>query len=389
MNMKQRGVAALIRSAITGEKTELPEGFDLAEVLRTIRAHHIGALAYEGALKCGIDPQTPAMQQLFPYYCKAVQISKRQMRTLEQVFAAFEANGIDYLPVKGSIMKKLYPRPELRMMGDADVLIRVEQYEKIVPIMKEMGFSPDGEIEHHYAWKSDALEVELHKSLFSKKHDELVEHFGNGWSLAYCVKDHRYTMKSEDMFIYLFAHFSNHYRSSGVGCRHLVDLWVFLRAHPELDEAYVQSVLERLHLRKFYQNTRRLLRLWFEGGKEDDVIRMMSDFIFANGSWGTMTQATLSSDVRHTRWYSKVFGGRFAYIFRHIFPGVEDLRMRYPILKKALCLLPVVWVYHLINRTLFAKGVLKRQVHNIAVLSKENVDQYRQMLDAVGLGDLY
>ena len=37
-------------------------------------------------------------------------------------------------------MKALYPAPELRVMGDADVLIRLEQYEKIVPLMEKMGF---------------------------------------------------------------------------------------------------------------------------------------------------------------------------------------------------------------------------------------------------------
>lgn len=39
---------------------------------------------------------------------------------------AFDAGGIDYMPLKGSILKDLYPRHEMRMMGDADILIRME-----------------------------------------------------------------------------------------------------------------------------------------------------------------------------------------------------------------------------------------------------------------------
>ena len=60
-----------------------------------------------------------------------------------------EALGIEIIPfytqedgelffelIKSSIpSKKLYPKPELRVMGDADILIREEQYDKIKPVM--------------------------------------------------------------------------------------------------------------------------------------------------------------------------------------------------------------------------------------------------------------
>ena len=35
----------------------------------------------------------------------------------------------------------MYPKTEMRVMSDADILIRTEQYDKIRPIMVELGYS--------------------------------------------------------------------------------------------------------------------------------------------------------------------------------------------------------------------------------------------------------
>lgn len=387
MNVKQQGIVTLIKSAVTGERFALPEGFDLEEASRLIRAHQIGALIYEGALQCGVTQNSPAMQRLFQYYCKSAQISKRQMQKLEQVFTAFEANGIDYMPVKGCVLKSLYRKPEHRMMGDADVLIRMSQYEKIVPIMQELGFEPGGEAEHHFVWKADALTIELHKSLFKENDSQYTAHFGDGWPLAHRQAGNRYALKPEDAYIHVFAHFANHFRHAGVGCRQLVDLWVLFNAYPELDGAYIQRILEQMRLETFHRNTRRTISVWFEGAEEDDVTRLMTDVIFANGSWGSAQQGTISAGISDMQRSPRAFSARLLYVFRHIFPGVENLRRRYPILQKAPYLLPVAWVYYLISRTFFAEGVLKRQVRNLSALTKENVETRQRMLESVGFRD--
>jgi len=248
MDIMQQGVITLLKSAVTGEKLDLPRGFDLAQAYPRIRAHHMTTLVYTGAVNCGIDRRLPVMQQLFQGYCRALQVCECQMHALNRVFAAFDAEGIDYLPMKGSMMRALYPRPELRMMGDADVLIRLEQYERIVPILQKLGFVEGPEGEHHYAWKSDALCLELHKTLFQLHILERFEYFRDAWPYAHAQIGTRYAMDEENTFAYLFTHFSKHYSGAGIGCRHVVDLWVYLRSHPHMDEAKLDEVLDPYHL---------------------------------------------------------------------------------------------------------------------------------------------
>lgn len=385
MNAIQQSIVILLKSAISGEKADLPDGFDLTEVSHIAAAHHISALIYEGALRCGVNPQHPAMQKLFQQYCKSLQVSKRQMRDLEQVFAAFDQNGIDYLPLKGSILKGLYPKPELRMMGDADVLIRVEQYQRIAPIMQGLGFDAAKETEHELTWSTGALMIELHKCLIPESTSDFYTCYGDGWLRAHCTAGSRYAYSPEDTFIFLFSHFAKHYRTSGIGCRHLLDLWVFRRAHPELDEAYIQQVLDKLYLGAFYRNVRATISMWFEAGQTDDAVDLITEVIFSNGSFGTARQGIVAAGVRDIQRQDQKFQGKTAYIIRRIFPGKEYLQMNYPILNKAPYLLPGIWVYYLISRSFFTKGAWKKHSRNLSALTKENVETHRQMLEFVGL----
>ena len=54
-----------------------------------------------------------------------------QQLELENVMAHFEKEGIDYVPLKGWIIKNLYPKPDMRSMCDVDILIRDEDKKKI------------------------------------------------------------------------------------------------------------------------------------------------------------------------------------------------------------------------------------------------------------------
>lgn len=384
MDMTQKGVIALLKSALTGEKVLLPEGFDLAAAIRTVASHQIGTMAYEGAIRCGIPSDDPAMQRLFQYYCKAVQVSARQKRELDKVFAAFEKNGIDYLPLKGSALRELYPKQEFRLMGDADVLIRMEQYEQIAPVMEKVGFRKGGGDEHELIWANDALELELHRYLFASKYEDLYAFFGDGWSMAKQCAGTRHAMTPEDTFIYVFAHFTKHFQNAGIGCRQLIDLWVFLRAHPELDELYIRSELEKLQLNAFYQNVRRTVAVWFEDGAADDVTEMITEIIFNNGSWGTSQNLALSRSARDTR-HDRLIGNERVNYFLKAMPDKKRLRRTYPVLERMPWLTPVMWLHFVIRKALFTKGTLRRVKRDVSVLTKDNVDSHRQMLEFVGL----
>ena len=385
MNTTQASLLVLLKSAVMQLPQPLPDGFSMEEVLTLSKPHHVVTMVYEGALLCGISPADPAMRALFPKYCKALQISALQMRDVERLCRTFDENGIDYMPLKGCIMKALYPKPELRMMGDADILIRTEQYGDIIPLMQSLQFTQQRESDHELIWVSNGLYLELHKRLIPSYNDDFYGYFGEGWQRAEAVSGNRYAMSVEDELIFQFTHFTKHYRDGGIGCRHIVDLWVYRNAHPELDTVYLEQQLEKLNLLTFYRNICRLIAVWFEGAASDEKTEYISNFILSGGSWGTEESRAISRTVRYAAKSNRGVNGRLLYLWRLAFPGVETLRDKYRVLYKCPFLLPLVWLWRPFYKILFERKSLESQKRRIEAVTSEGLDDRRKALRYVGL----
>ena len=385
MKQSHIGILTLLKSAIIQQKIALPEGFQLQDADEHINRHHIASLIYEGALLCNIPQNDIRLLQLFQKYCKALQVSERQLRELERIYNAFEENGIDYMPLKGCKMKALYPKPELRNMVDADILIRTEQYDKIRSVMQSLQFTEGEETVHELVWKSDALYLELHKHLIPSYNRDFYGYFGEGWARAKLLRGTQYTMTPEDEFIFLFTHFAKHYRDGGIGCRHVVDLWVYLRSHPELDLDYIQTELKKLQLLDFYRNIRRLISTWFEDQESDSRTDFLTEFIFASGSFGQIENRVLSRAVRDANHSVLGFSGKLLYLWQTAFPGIKILREKYTILKKHPYMLPLVWLIRPFYKVLFEWRSLRQQQRNLAAFDEDGMENHQKMLHYVGL----
>ena len=151
MDNTQRGILILIKCAVTGEVLPLPDDFSLEDAFTICHKRQLLPLLYAGAVRCGFPKQDPLMIKMLQYYFKYMVRSEKQMTDLQRVLDAFDKHGIDYLPLKGSHLKSLYPKPELRLMGDADILIRMDQYDKIIPLMEKLGFREKYESDHELA----------------------------------------------------------------------------------------------------------------------------------------------------------------------------------------------------------------------------------------------
>lgn len=385
MDHQQKGLLTLIRSAITSQSFPLPEGFDLEGTHSQIKYHEIVPLVYEGALLCGISKKTPTMNLLFQDYCRFFMRSEEQMQAIQRIYDAFDANQIDYLPVKGCNMKPLYPKPELRVMGDADILIRMEQYGRIIPVMESLGFEATQESDHEYIWRSEELYLELHKRLIPTYNQDFYAYFGDGWQLAKQKNGFRYRMVPEDEFIYLFTHFAKHYRDGGIGCRQVVDLWIFRRTFPELDEVYMEQELKKLQLFDFYQNICRLISVWFQDGQPDEMTDFISDFIFQSGTWGSEHSHVLSNEVKNRKIAGSAKGGKLRTVCSVVFPTALSMQKEFPVLKSAPYLRPVLWPVHWGKTLLFRREAIQNRLNQWSAASADEITTRQQALNYVGL----
>ncbi len=391
MNTLQKGISTLLRCAITGQSHPLPEDFQLEAAMPLIREHGIVTLAYEGAVCCGMDRKLPVMRELFQSYGPMMLQSERQVRELARLFAAFQKSEIDFLPVKGCRMKALYPRPELRLMGDADILIRREQYtRKIRPCLEELGFEYVNESDHEIVWKSRGLYLELHKCLIPSYQKKWHRYFGDGWQLAVQETGTQFTLSEENAFLFYLTHFARHFQLGGIGCRHVVDLWVFQRCHPDMDKQRLAAELSGLGLQEFYENLQRLFQAWFEDGPADRQTEAMSAYIFSSGSWGDEGTKTVSMALQNAKGSSQAARGKLGYLLPLFFPNFRRMRKKYPVLEKAPWLLPLLWVYRLVHKLLFEwNAVTKYYKKRLDLISPENLETRSRFLQFVGLEETF
>lgn len=385
MNTTQRLIAQLLKAAVTGQPQTLPEGYSLEEALPVIKKQGLATLAYEGAIRCGVSSQEPVMQELFRRYYAMLLQSERQMRQVNQIYKAFEENGVDYLPFKGCVMKNLYPKPELRVMGDADILIRFAQYPQIRTIMEELGFSMECESDCEQIWKKPELYLELHKCLVQPSHRDYYAYFGDGWGRAVHKDGFRYDFTPEDTYVYLFMHYAKHYRSGGIGCRHVLDIWMFRQANPSLNTDYINRELEVLHLKEFHQNTLLLLEHWFGTGEESPVVEFMTRRIFSGGAYGNARDYHIFVELSRAKDSDHAQNSRLGYYRRLFFPSLTQMQKKYSILKKYPCFLPVGWAIRG-GAVLFGNREKLTKANEVAkVVTDEALNAHQDALRYVGL----
>lgn len=385
MNVLQRGILDLLRSSLTGEVIQLPADFDWDIACQLGKSHQILSMLYYGALNARLTLPDAVRERLERAAVQSVFIDQNQLYEIDRIRELFLENGVDFLPLKGILLKPLYPHTDMRLMGDADILIKTAQYDTIRPLMEQMGYTEVLESDHELVWKKPgALYLELHKRLIPSYNKDYYAYFGDGWNLAQKTDTTEYRMGDEDQFVYLFTHYAKHYRDAGIGIRHLVDLYVYLHAKPELDRAYVEQELEKLQLLTFCRHSLETIDVWFNGKADTEMTDFITDRVFGSGSYGTRDRSLLSEGLKTSKSGNKE-QVKFRKLLALTFPSAKALSPKYPILAKVPVLLPFVWVYRWVVALLFKRDTIREQQAQANVMTADNISAYQDELNYVGL----
>lgn len=383
LSVFEKGIMELIQCALKGGTPQLDEGFDLEEAYAFAQERQITPLLYYGVMNIPNVMDSVAGKRFFKSAMNMGFFCSEQCQLIKSVGEAFKKEKIQHMMVKGTILRDLYPYPEMRLMSDADILIKEADYDRIKPIMTELGFEEQYESDHELVWKKGQFSIELHKRLVPSYNKDYYEYFGDGWKIATIIDEEtkECSMSLEDNFIYTFVHYAMHYRNGGIGVKHVTDFFVFMDKNPQLDFIYIENELEKLQLLEFWKNTKKLLDVWFNSAPSDDVTDFMTAKIFGSGAYGTLKDKINSEAVRTGNTGKNVKRKR---LFTAIFPGLAGMRQKYPVLKKAPVLLPVMWVVRWFE-AIFKPSKIKEQKRRLDMLSDDGVSQFEKELHYVGL----
>ena len=297
-----------------------------------------------------------------------------QMQAVEDMQAALEKAGVDYLFFKGTVTKKRYPDPMLRTMGDIDVLYRPNQQTAFRAVMEAMGYGDfqAGRKNDTY-WKRPLVCVEAHRRLIGAD-SRYAEYCDGVWERAKPVPglSHGFEMAVEDEFLFNVIHLAKHLSEGGAGVRFILD--VFIYHHLPMDESYVQRVLEALGLTRFYTVICQLADHWFAGKDCAESVEKLGEFMLQSRVFGS---ARIDAALQ-------IQQGRLRYIWKTCFPGYREMCSMYPWLGGKAALLPVAWGMRGVT-LLFRRGRVAGVMRTVCSGDKQAGQELQEMYRACGL----
>lgn len=268
-----------------------------------------------------------------------------QLIEVENILQEFEKSEIRNIPLKGYFMKHLYPQSDFRTMTDVDILVDKNKFKDIRSIFEKLQYSNADVI------KSD--EIHFHKDLtYFEIHSDLNcendTFFKNIWNKAVKRDDYdfSYSLTNEDFYIYMVYHCAKHFQNGGLGIRMLMDIYVFLSTHKDLDKNYIQCALKELKIFDFEKCLRDTSLNWFSD--EATEITPFGEFVLYCSTFG-------ESNVFFYQDHLNIGSN---YWLKQIFIPYSKMKSRYAYLEKAPILLPFSWVQYWFTR-IFLKRNLK------------------------------
>lgn len=377
---------ALLRNAIKGEaiNRDAIEKFlndeKLATLFKVSKKHDVAHLVCFALEQNGFNFDGETWKS-FVAEKKQAKLRYEMIRAdIDEIFACFEEEGIDYIPLKGAIIREHYPEPWMRTSCDIDILVREKELDRAVKALVEgHQYKTDGKKTYHdiSLFSPFGMHLELHHNIKESepKYDALLSQV---WDYSYKADggEHKYVQSNEFLMLHLIAHMAYHFVNGGCGLRSVVDIWI-LEQELDFDKEAFGELLNKAGLCEFYRVIRMLGSYWMEQREtEEKIVLDVEKHVLLGGAYGTRTQNATAGRVKK--------GGRFKYFWTRIFMPYKSLTILYPVIKKHKILTPFCQVARWFS-VLFKRKRIANEIKRVASTDKSQVEEMKDLFDGLGL----
>lgn len=309
---------------------------------------------------------------------KAIYDFHQRNESLKQIASAFEADAIDFIPLKGAVLRELYPQPWMRTSNDIDVLVRECSVERAtVSLEKRTGFKKFKLGFHDVHFVNEKVHLELHFNLLDDV-GLIDDVFALAWNYAkpkengYCYK-----FTAEYQMFYIVAHACKHFKGGGgIGIRPLLDIWL-LKTKTVYDDNEVRTLCDKAGILKFYETCISLLSVWFEDQSYTELTRDFEELVLSGGVFGSSHLEILSR---------KRMKKGVKYALSRLFIKNTRLKGMYPICKKYPILIPLYqmkrWIYLLKPKK---QQEVREELKHARSITQADIDRYDGLMKRLGL----
>lgn len=322
--------------------------------------------------------------QAYAHYTHIHQANR--MNYTFQILTALNHAGIKIIALKGLYLMNLYPKTELRLMGDIDILVSDKEFSHAHQIIESFGYrkKPGSESMWDITLVHEKYtSIELHHRLFT---DNSFSNIGE-FELLFIVNSLPYVQNGsslyrpsdEDHLIYLFMHMAKHLTTGGFGLRQMADVYLLMKYG---DYSFTQLIerLRHYHLTRFSNAIMIIIQQWFElnisidiaslGDGENYYIDILKKDILDNGVYG---KGNTDNIIRHIQlpYYQKSIPKWKLTLF-FTFPPASKMRYRYNYISKHFFLLPIAWFHRWFVNLFIRKDLNFKEKLSCLLCSNDN-----------------
>ena len=335
---------------------EIIDEIDMEQLFKLCQKHKLTSIVENVLEKIGIKNN-----QFYQEKQKAIRNQIYYEHERNQILKELENNKIWYMPLKGIIMKDLYPNSSMRQMADNDILFDSAKQDLVIKIMTKLGFEVKciKKYDHDIFYKNNILNFEMHKQLYGIKHNPKFYQYYKNIKEKLLKDDNNqygYHFKDEDFYLFMMTHDYKHFYNGGTGIRGLLDCFVFLNKKEKLlDWNYISNELKKLDIIEFEKERRELAKKLYSPNGISDLNEQEKEKIKeymnagAYGTYETVSKRRIAKYFNKTRSNSKI-----KYMLSRVFPSYEYMKELYPVLSKNRLILPIGYIYRII------RGIFKR-----------------------------
>ena len=256
MSLNQSAFLSIIRMGVGHRADVLPRTMDWGELKDLAEKQGLSAVILDG-IEMLPEQQRPPKVFLLEWIGETLQGYEYRYQLYQRVIAElaefYNSHGYKMMVLKGYACSLDWPKPEHRPCGDIDIWLFGKQKEADNTLSKERSVVVDDSHEHHtvFYWRDFMVEnhydfIDTHHRKSSPQLEELFKKLGQDDSQVIEVYGEKIFLPSANLHaLFLLRHSMEHFASTGLSLRQLLDWAFFVEKHGEaVDWKWLMSVLE-------------------------------------------------------------------------------------------------------------------------------------------------
>lgn len=347
----------ILANALHNKPSDSVDPAEWPDILKELNDQSVFAIPSET-----LDLDSIDQTEKFKYIQKVtrnIQTFHKVLSEQQKLFDLLNEKQIKAVVLKGAAAAVHYPVPHLRCMGDIDIIVKKEDFEKAFHTLCEAGYKNEDTLERYYrhvGFRSEKnVEIELHNffSASSNKDQNAIldKYIFDALDNPEKIKIAKYEavmLPTLENGLVLLAHINQHL-GTGLGLRQIIDWMCYIEKH--LDDEFWKSEFEKtadkIGMKKLAMVSTAMCKkylgmnediTWADELSNDSVCDELMEYILNHGNFGRKdsTESKMVSVMRN---------------FKNPFKAIAELQKTgcrtWKTLDKHSWLRPFAWLYQL------------------------------------------